>query len=168
MAAGERVAMDSWVPMMEQEIVDVIQPDTGRAGIHMLMQVAKIAEPHHITLAPHGGSLGPVAEYAAIHVLAAIPNALIHERFEDDWDGRYEVIDPVLPAVDGYIEVPNAPGLGVDIDEDFVARYPAESNVIVPISVGSGAYAPGTEDENVYFQSRFQRRKALGRQQEPE
>ena len=75
--------------LIERELVDVIQPDTGRAGgITQMKKIAAMAEAHHIMMAPHSGSLGPVAEYAALHVLAAIPNGLILERIEDDWDGR--------------------------------------------------------------------------------
>jgi len=78
--------------LIEEELVDVIQPDTGRAGgITQMKKIAAMAEAHHIQMAPHSGSLGPVAEYAALHVLAAIPNALILERIDDDWDGRLDL-----------------------------------------------------------------------------
>ena len=60
--------------LIERELVDVIQPDTGRAGgITQMKKIAAMAEAHHIMLAPHSGSLGPVAEYAALHLLAAHP-----------------------------------------------------------------------------------------------
>ena len=89
LAAGERFAtIWGMRPLIERELVDVIQPDTGRAGgISQLMKIAAMAEAHHITVAPHSGSLGPIAEVAALHVLAAIPNSLILERLEDDWAG---------------------------------------------------------------------------------
>jgi galactonate dehydratase len=102
-----------------------------------------------------------VAEYAALHLLAAIPNALILERLEDDWAGRYEVIEPVPKTVDGYLAVPDTPGLGVDIVEEAVARYPSSRNLSVAGSPSTGAYAPGTFDEQVYFQTRFGRRKTF-------
>ena len=83
-------------PYVERELVDVIQPDTGRAGgITQMRKMAAMAEAHYITMAPHSGSLGPVAEFAALHVMATIPNALMLERVEFDWSGRYEVVDPV-------------------------------------------------------------------------
>ncbi|MGO7162865.1 mandelate racemase/muconate lactonizing enzyme family protein, partial [Rhizobium johnstonii] len=82
LAAGERSAtIFGERELIEKELVDVIQPDTGRAGgITQMKKIAAMAEAHHIQMAPHSGSLGPVAEYAALHLLAAIPNALILER----------------------------------------------------------------------------------------
>ena len=135
--------------MIEQELVDVIQPDTGRAGgITQMRKIAAMAEAHFITVAPHSGSLGPVAEYAALHLLAAIPNALILERMEDDVSVREKVIIPAPKVIDGHIEVPNRPGLGVDMDEAVVAAHPSMGNVSVPGHPGDGAYADGTWDEH--------------------
>ena len=101
-------------PLIERGLVDVIQPDTGRAGgITQMKKIAAMAEAHGIMMAPHSGSLGPVAEYAALHLLAAIPNALILERVEGDWPRRAEVITPMPQQKDGFLPVPDAPGLGV-------------------------------------------------------
>ena len=164
LAAGERMATIFGLrELIERELVDVVQPDTGRAGgITQMKKIAAMAEAHHIMVAPHSGSLGPVAEYAALHVLAAIPNALILERLEDDWDGRARTVVPHPVAVDGFIAVPDAPGLGVDIDEAFVAAHPSRGNVSLPASRNSGAYAEGTWDEHVYVQTRLHRRSYIG------
>ncbi|MBL8837915.1 MAG: mandelate racemase/muconate lactonizing enzyme family protein [Alphaproteobacteria bacterium] len=159
LAAGERFAT-IWGarPLIERELVDVIQPDTGRfGGLSQLRKLAAMAEAHHITVAPHSGSLGPVAEFAAIHLLAAIPNALMLERVEDDWPERDTVITapPVIEA--GHALVPTAPGLGVDIDEAAVARFPSRRNV----GDAAGQYEPGTEREHLYVQTRFRRSRAF-------
>lgn len=162
-AAGERHSHIWGVrEIIEDELVDVVQPDSGRiGGISQLKKVAAMAEAHYINVAPHSGSLGPVAEYAAIHVLAAIPNALILERLEDDVPQRYEVIQPHLPTVDGYITVPDKPGLGVDIDEDVVASYPSEGNIARGADPENGHYEPGTYYEHVYYQTRYRRQQEL-------
>lgn len=57
-----------------------------------MKKFAAIGEVHHIKVAPHSGSLGPGAGYAALYVMPAIPNALILERVEIDVPVRYEVI----------------------------------------------------------------------------
>src|SRR3546814_255788 len=152
LAAGERTAtIWGWRTMVERELVDVVQPDTGRAGgISQMRKLAAMAEAHGIMMAPHSGSLGPVAEYAALHLLASIPNALMLERIEDDWPGRYDVIRPVPRQEQGYLRVPDAPGLGVDIDEEAIARHPSRCNV----SMAAGGYDPGTEGEFRYHQTR--------------
>jgi len=160
LAAGER-GSTIWGlrRMIEEELVDVIQPDTGRAGgISQMKKLAGMAECHGIMVAPHSGSLGPVAEYAALHLMAAIPNALMLERIDDDWPGRDEVITPAPRAQNGFLTVPDTPGLGVDINEDVVARYPSTCNV----SMAAGGYEPGTGGEFVYSQTRLRRAAIFG------
>jgi len=166
LAAGERmVTLFGLRELIERNLVDVVQPDTGRAGgLTQMKKIAAMAEAHHIMMAPHSGSLGPVAEYAALHLLAAIPNALILERLEDDWPGRAQTVIPHPKAVDGFIAVPNAPGLGVEIDEDFVARHPSMGNVSVPASAENNDYLPGTLGEHVYVQTRLGRGRLFGRE----
>ncbi|MDT0683141.1 mandelate racemase/muconate lactonizing enzyme family protein [Roseicyclus sp. F158] len=161
LAAGERVSTIWGIrPYIERGLVDVIQPDTGRAGgITQMRKMAAMAEAHYITMAPHSGSLGPVAEYAALHVMATIPNALMLERVEFDWEGRGDVITPAPVVEDGHIRVPDTPGLGVDIVEDEIARYPASLNVI--LDPGEKHYQPGTADGYPYFQTRYRRSRLL-------
>jgi galactonate dehydratase len=163
LAAGERVSTIWGIrPYIERDLVAVIQPDTGRAGgITQMRKMAAMAEAHYITMAPHSGSLGPVAEFAALHVMATIPNALMLERIEFDWSGRYEVVTPVLEVTDGHLPVPDAPGLGVDIVEEEVARYPGTRNVSDMPPDDGWAYEPGTVNEAVYFQTRLGRRRKL-------
>jgi len=159
LAAGERMAtIFGERQLIEEELVDVIQPDTGRAGgITQMKKIAAMAEAHHIMVAPHSGSLGPVAEYAALHLMASIPNAFILERLEDDWPERRNVIVPHPVQQDGFITVPDGPGLGCDIDEEVVARYPSRGNLAAPAEEGNKAYLPGTARENVYVQTRLNR-----------
>jgi len=160
LASGERQAtIFGERELIERELVDVIQPDTGRAGgITQMKKIAAMAEAHHIMMAPHSGSLGPVAEYAALHLMASIPNALMLERIDDDWDGRQLTIVPHPVQQDGFLTVPDAPGLGCDIDEEFVARFPSEGNISVPVTSSAKSYAPGTYNEHVYVQTRLRRR----------
>ncbi|WP_246661810.1 MULTISPECIES: enolase C-terminal domain-like protein [unclassified Rhizobium] len=89
LAAGERMSsLWGMKNLIERELVDVIQPDTGRAGgLNQMKKIAAIAEAHGTMLAPHSGSLGPVAEFAALHPMASLPNALMIERVENDWQG---------------------------------------------------------------------------------
>ncbi len=152
-AAGERHATIWGVKeLIEREIVDVVQPDTGRAGgLLQMKKMAAMAEAHYITFAPHDGSLGPIAEMAAVHLCATLPNFLILEHLEDDVPQRYEVMQPQPTIVNGFMLVPDAPGLGVDIVEDAIAHYPASGNLSVP-EVG---------DEYLYVRARSQRAKWL-------
>ncbi len=154
-AAGERHSHIYGVrQLIEREIIDVVQPDTGRAGgLLQMKKIAALAEAHYITFAPHSGSLGPVAEIAGLHLLATLPNFLIMEHLEDDVPQRYEVIDPLPEIVDGYIVVPDRPGIGVDIVEEAAAKYPSQGNVS----------PPDPKEEYVYFRARNRRASWLGK-----
>ena len=153
-AAGERHPTLWGVrELIEREIIDVVQPDTGRAGGLMQMKkIAALAEAHYITMAPHDGSLGPVAEMAAVHLLATLPNFLILEHLEDDVPQRYEVMTGQPQLANGCIAVPDGPGLGVDIVEEAIAHYPSQGNI------GN----PDPSHEYRYFQARAGRAQWLG------
>jgi galactonate dehydratase len=152
-AAGERHSHIYGVrQLIEREIIDVVQPDTGRAGGLMQMKkIAAMAEAHYITFAPHSGSLGPVAEFACLHLLSTLPNFLIMEHLEDDVPQRYEVVTPVPEIEDGHILVPDTPGLGVDIVEEAIAKYPSTGNVS----------QPSPDEEYLYFRARRGRARWL-------
>jgi L-alanine-DL-glutamate epimerase-like enolase superfamily enzyme len=155
LAAGERHGgLHGIAPLLLEGLVDVVQPDSGRAGgITGLRKIAALAEARFATVAPHAGSLGPVAEFAALHLLAAIPNALILEKMDPDWPGRAQTVtsEPVLR--EGRLLVPEAPGLGVGIDEAFVAAHPSTRNVGLP----KGGWPTGTEGAGLYSQPRCPR-----------
>jgi galactonate dehydratase len=133
LAAGERYSsLWGFREIIEREIVDVVQPDMGRAGGFLQMKkIAAMAEAHHIAVAPHDGSLGPVAEVAAVHLLASIPNCLILEHLEDDVPWRYDVATP-LKITNSQIEIPTGPGLGIEFDPEVALAHPAERNLAPP------------------------------------
>lgn len=155
-AAGERAAL-LWGcrTLIGEGLVDVVQPDTGRVGgLTQLKKIAALAEAHFVQLAPHSGTLGPVAEFAAIHFLASIPNALIHERFLQDWEGRDRVVTHKLEMEAGHVLVPDRPGLGVDLVLDEIARHPPTVNIAGASPTYWRSYEPGTEAERLYVQPR--------------
>lgn len=152
LAAGERLAtLADMRSFIDERLIDVLQPDTGRfGGLTQMRKLAGLAEAHGLTIAPHSGSLGPVAEFAAVHLLAAIPNALMLERMEPDWAGRGQAVTSALAASGGQLAVPEGPGLGVKIDAAFVAAHPSVRNAGLP----GGGWNAGTEHETVYLQAR--------------
>lgn len=159
LAAGERSSLLwGYRRLIGEGLVDIVQPDPGRVGgLTQLRKIAAYAEAHFVTVAPHAGTLGPIAEFAAIHFLATIPNLLIHERFRVDWPGRDEVITHQLEVSGGHVLVPDRPGLGVDIVEEAIANYPPGGNVVVPNPKFHAAYEEGTGIESLYVQPRWRR-----------
>jgi len=152
LAGGERLAtLAEMRPFLENGLLDVVQPDTGRfGGLTQMKKLAAMAEACSVMVAPHSGSLGPLAEFAAAHLLSAIPNGLMLERLSPDWAGRPATIKGELLMHEGRLVVPAGPGLGVQIDSEFVARHPSERN----ISIATGGWNDGTENETVLVQAR--------------
>lgn len=162
LAAGERLALLwGYRRLIGDGLVDIVQPDPGRVGgLTQLRKIAAFAEAHFISLAPHAGTLGPVAEYAVIHLLAAIPNALIHERFLADWEGRNRVISQPLEMDGGDVVVPDRPGLGIDLVDDEIAAQPSGRNLPSDLDRYTSSYENGTVGEAVYMQPRRRRGRA--------
>ena len=118
-------------PLIERGIIDVAQPATGRfGGLWQRKKLAAIAEAHQVVVAPHQGSLGPVAEIAVMHVLATLPNYLIHEYLVNDVPAALRGHDRAAGDRHGHILVPDRPGLGVDLDEEAIERYPPQGSAI--------------------------------------
>lgn len=125
-AAGERL-FSKWAfrDLLDRNIVDLVQPEITRVGgILEQKKVAAMAEARSIKVAPHDGSTGPIAEMANVHFMASIPNMRFLEHFAYDVPWRSTVVVGSIPVVDGCIQVPDQPGLGIDIDEEECARYP--------------------------------------------
>jgi len=152
LAGGERLAtLADFRPFVEERLLDHLQPDTGRfGGLSSMRKLAGWAEVHGLSIAPHSGSLGPVAEVAAVHLMAWLPNALILERMEPDWPGRAQVTRSSLAIDAGHLLLPQGPGLGVVLDEAFIASHPSQSNT----GAAKGGWNAGTADQFAYQQPR--------------
>ena len=111
--------------VFEKQAVDIINPDVCNVGgILELKEIAAMAEAYFVAVSPHNYNSTTVGLAATIQVSAAIPNFLITEYFMNmDAFGREIALQP-FEVVDGYIDLPEAPGLGIDLDEDALARYP--------------------------------------------
>ncbi|MDZ7863537.1 mandelate racemase/muconate lactonizing enzyme family protein [Acidovorax sp.] len=164
LAGGERLAtLQDMKPFLTEGLLDVVQPDGGRfGGITQMKKLAGMAEAFSVTVAPHSGSLGPVAEVAMVHLLSAIPNALILERMAPDWEGRAQVMDSGLLVERGFLQAGTEPGLDVRLREDFIAAHPSQRNV----GLATGGWNAGTDHESVYMQARRPRAR-IGRDDKP-
>jgi L-rhamnonate dehydratase len=110
--------------------VDALQPDIGRCGgVTELRRIAELAELEGALVLPHGWKTGITAA-AAAHFQAATPNAPYFELLHPDlFDSplRRELVRPEPAIRNGAIELSRTPGLGVELDEDALARYRVES-----------------------------------------
>ena len=126
-ATGERIHdRTEFREFFERRTVDVIQPDIGHiGGIGETRKLAATAETHYARIAPHNVG-GPVLTAANLQLAACTPNFLIQEHFNDFADEHVKQAAPGVPEViDGYFDLPTAPGLGVELDTDYVAEHPS-------------------------------------------
>ena len=125
-ATGERLYTKfPFARIVEAHAADVLQPDVANAGgITELRKIAAIAESKHITLAPHN-VCSPVGAIAEMHLGAAIVNFEIQEYHAEYYDDHYFSVFPGFPRQrEGVCTLSDAPGLGLQIDEDELAAHP--------------------------------------------
>ncbi len=124
-SAGERLYTRwDYKRMFDLAAADFIQPDISHAGgISELKKLAAEAECRYIGFAPHNPS-GPVANAATLQLAAACPNFSILEIMYSDVEWRKAVTDESLEYKDGYMTIPDKPGLGIEINEEECLKHP--------------------------------------------
>jgi galactonate dehydratase len=94
-----------------------VRPDVGLAGgLTHCKKIAAIAESFHAAIVTHN-FLGPVLTAASVHLDIAVPNFVVQEYTLGDEEAKASAFGGVLKRVGGYLEAPEAPGLGVTLDE---------------------------------------------------
>jgi galactonate dehydratase len=122
-ATGERL-LSRWEfrELLDGGGCQIVQPDVMHAGgLTEVRKIANMAETSYVSVAPHNPG-GPIATLASIHLAAAIPNFLVLETMPRESPVRDRVCPGGVTLVDGYFELPSAPGLGADIDVDALAE----------------------------------------------
>lgn len=130
-SAGERLyGRRDYRNLFELRAADYIQPDISHAGgIMELKKIASVAETYYIPFAPHNPS-GPVANAATLQLAACCPNFSILEIMYSDVDWRKDVTNEALEYKDGYITIPDKPGLGIEIDEEECLKHPYQPHTL--------------------------------------
>ena len=119
LATGERLFTKfGFRPVLEANAVAIVQPDLSHAGgILEVKKIAAMAEAYYAGLAPHC-PLGPVALAASLQVDACCPNFVVQEHTAGALGEGY--LKTPFKVVDGYLELPTGPGLGIELDEDKI------------------------------------------------
>jgi 2-dehydro-3-deoxyphosphogalactonate aldolase len=124
-AAGERLTTKyDFARVLRANAAAILQMNLGRVGgILEAKKIAAMAEVQHVQLAPHL-YCGPVVGAANIQLATCSPNFLILEGIER-WQGIHaDVLAKPIRWEDGYVIPPSEPGLGVELNEAFIARHP--------------------------------------------
>jgi galactonate dehydratase len=125
-ATGERLYTKfPFAEIIDRHAVDVLQPDIANAGgITELKKIAIMAEAKHITMAPHN-VCSPVGATAEMHLDASIINFEIQEYHAEFYTEHYfTVLDGFIRQKDGHVELNDAPGLGLELNEAEIAAHP--------------------------------------------
>lgn len=136
-STGERLLTKfDYADLLPLQAVDLIQPDVVQAGgILELKKIAAMAEAYYVGFQPHN-PYGPFCTIAALHLDACTPNFLIQEGGIHPWFQDATVGD-FPQQLDGYFGVPPGPGLGVAMDEEWLAANPWDDNAL-PWRPGTG------------------------------
>jgi len=129
-AAGERVFNRfQFKTFFNMGCADYVQPDVSHVGLGELRKIAAMAEAYHIPVCPHNPS-GPVANAATLQVAACCPNFYLLETMAADVPIRSKVARETLRLENSQMIIPDAPGLGVDLDEEEIAKYPYQPHTL--------------------------------------
>ena len=119
-ASGEEeCGRQSFRPLIEGRCLDVYQVDLSRNGFTDANYIRQRVEEIGARLCNHCYT-SPVTVAASLHWLSTCRDAFLFEDCVEDSPLRHELTQEKVQAVDGWISVPNGPGLGVSLNEDFV------------------------------------------------
>jgi len=129
LATGERDrTIWEMIPYLQERCIDILQPDCAHhtKGITQMRKIAALAEAYFVPLAPHN-TCSFLGLSASLHVAASIPLFLIHEAHPDNPGFNRPGIARTAWAIDrdGYVGLPQGPGLGVEVDEAAMSRVNA-------------------------------------------
>jgi len=125
-ATGERFfTMQQFATLLMRGAVQYIRPDLCMAGgLSNCKKIAALAEAHYAQVVPHN-PLSPVSTAACIQLAACIPNFALQEYSDSEQDPpKSEIVRGALKIDSGYLLIPDAPGIGVELAEDAAQRHP--------------------------------------------
>lgn len=122
-AAGEAESLyPDFERLLTQGGIDWIQPDPGRCGLSTMVEVGRLAHRLHRRVVNHSFKSG-ITIAASLHGLAAAPHGELFEYCMAESPLRHDLTLERFEVVDGWVKVPEAPGLGVTINQETVDRY---------------------------------------------
>jgi galactonate dehydratase len=134
-ASGERL-FTKWGfrELIEKQAVAIVQPDLCHAGgIFESKKIAAMAESHYGAVAPHN-PLGPISLAACLQLDTCTPNFLIqeHPTLDDQSDLGAGFLKRPFRIENGYISIPEGPGLGIEMDEEALQQKIFDGNWDTP------------------------------------
>jgi galactonate dehydratase len=116
---------EAFFACLAKRAADVLNPDICIVGgITAMLDIAAMAQPQAVVLAPHNYNSTLAGLAATVHLSAVVPNFRIAEYFVNFEDRCREVATQSLAVAAGWIDLPTAPGLGIDIDVGKLRSHP--------------------------------------------
>ncbi len=128
LALGERLySRWDYRPVLEGRYVPLLQPDIIHVGgIAELHKIGAMADAYSVGIAAHNAA-GPISTAATLQVVACMPNVQIQEMFAPgDAPWKDDLATPPIRIVQGRVQIPSGPGLGVELDETVAGAHPAQ------------------------------------------
>ena len=132
-ATGERLhTIYEFEMLLARNAVQYVRPDVCMAGgISHSKKIAALAEAHHVGVVPHN-PLSPVSTAACVQLAACIPNFALQEYPPGETEPpKSGIVEGALELEDGFLVVPDRPGIGVSLVEGAVEAYPFRPRSIV-------------------------------------
>jgi galactonate dehydratase len=111
--------------LLARNAVQYVRPDVCMAGgISHCKKIAALAEAHHVGVVPHN-PLSPVSTAACVQLAACIPNFALQEYPSGEHEPpKSEIVKGALKLENGFLIVPDAPGIGVELVEGAQEKFP--------------------------------------------
>ena len=125
-ATGERLhTIYEFEALLSRGAVQYVRPDVCLAGgLTHSKKIAALAEAHHVGVVPHN-PLSPVSTAACIQLAACIPNFALQEYpLGENVPPKSDIVKSTLKLENGFLIIPDAPGIGIELAEDAAERYP--------------------------------------------
>ena len=123
-SGGEGMStLEQFRPYLEKKAYDIVQPDAGMCGITECMRIGQMAHRYGVDHCPHSWHNGLMG-VANAHLVAALPNPRVLELCMIQGPLLWAILAEKPAIEDGYLVLPDKPGLGVELAENLEERFP--------------------------------------------
>ena len=134
-ATGESLSSkQQYADLLAHNVVTILQPELlNLGGLYATRKIADMIDAYYGVIAPHSAQ-GPVCSAACLQLNASVPNFFIHEifdEFNEPWEK--EIVVNGVEVKDGYIDIPDRPGLGIDLNIEEILKHPYDQQNNIPL-----------------------------------
>ncbi len=134
-ATGESLSSkQQFAELLQHDVISIYQPEPlNLGGLWATRKVADMIDAHYGVVAPHSAQ-GPICSAACVQLNASLPNFYLHEifdEFNEPWEK--DIVTAPVEVKDGYIVIPDKPGLGTDLNIEEIQKHPYSQENYLPL-----------------------------------